>query len=345
MRTSATSTSGRASKEAQFYAPEGDKVRCSLCPHSCLVADGKRGLCGVRENRKGVLYALTYGLASSVHPDPIEKKPFYHFLPGSTSISFGSVGCNLFCLHCQNFSISRAKLGELDMTEITPEDVVRYARSTGSKSVSWTYNEPTIWHEFTTVASKAAHEAGFKANYVTNGYIQEEPLRQLKGLIDAMNIDVKGFRDEFYRSVCGGRLAPVLAASKLAVELGIHVELTYLIIPEHNDSEKEMGEFCRWVVGTLGAHVPVHFSAFHPDYRLTSVASTPNRTMDMAYDLARKAGVDYVYLGNIRAGDRDDTFCPSCGTKAIEREGFSVRGANLRGSRCAKCGADLHIVL
>ncbi len=331
--------------EAEFYAAEGDKVRCSLCPHSCLIADGKRGLCGVREHRAGKLYSLIYGLASSIHPDPIEKKPLFHFLPGSTSISFASIGCNLFCIHCQNYSISKAKFGQFDMTEITPKDVVEYARSTGSRSVSWTYNEPTIWHEFTKEASKAAHEAGLKSNYVTNGYIQEEPLRDLKGVIDAMNIDVKAFREEFYKKICGGKLAPVLRACEVAVGQGTHVELTYLIIPTHNDSEKEMGEFCRWVGDSLGRDVPVHFSAFHPDYKLTSVPRTPDRTMSLAYDLAKRAGIEYVYLGNIYAGDRDDTYCPKCGNRVIERDGFWVRSTDLKGNNCGKCGAQIPLVL
>jgi len=339
------STSGQGRHEAQFYDREGDRVRCSLCPHSCLVADGKRGLCGVRENRGGVLYSLIYGLASSIHPDPIEKKPLFHFLPGTTSISFGSIGCNLFCMHCQNFSISRARFGELDLIEITPEDVISYARTTGARSVSWTYNEPTIWHEFTTVASRAAHEAGLKANYVTNGFIQEAPLRELKGVIDAMNIDVKAFREEFYKKVCGGELAPVLRACELAVELGIHVELTYLIIPGHNDSQDEIDEFCKWVVDSVGRQVPVHFSAFHPDYKLTSVPRTPDKTMSKAYERARAAGIDFVYLGNIWAGEKDDTYCPRCGSRVIEREGFWVRSTNLNGNKCGKCGSDLNLVV
>jgi len=339
------SISGHASSEAQFYSMEGDKVRCSLCPHSCLIADGKRGLCGVREHRSGKLYSLIYGLASSIHPDPIEKKPLFHFLPGSTSISFGSVGCNLFCQHCQNFSISRARVDPLELTEVTPDDVIRYARSSGAKSVSWTYNEPTIWHEFTTVASKAAHGAGLKAIYVTNGFIQEEPLRELKGVIDAMNIDVKGFTESFYKEVCGGKLAPVIRACEIAVELGIHVELTYLVIPEHNDSPDELAKFNRWVVDSLGSHVPVHFSAFHPDYKLTSVPRTSDKALSLAYDIARKAGLEFVYLGNVYAGERDDTFCPKCGEKVIDREGFSVLSTNLTGSKCGKCGTELNVVV
>ncbi len=338
-------TSEHASNEAMFYTRQGEKVKCSLCPHSCLIGDSRRGLCGVRENRSGVLYSLIYGKASSVHPDPIEKKPLFHFLPGSTSISFASIGCNLFCQHCQNFSLSRGRFDDFDLTNLTPEDVVRYARTTNSRSVSWTYNEPTIWHEFTTEASRAAHDAGFKTVYVTNGYIQEEPLRQLKGVIDAMNIDVKAFKESFYRKICGGRLAPVLRACELAVQLGIHVELTYLIIPGENDSDAEMAAFCKWVTDSLRTNIPVHFSAFHPDYKMTSVPSTPASTMKTAYDLAKKAGLEFVYLGNIYAGDRDDTFCPKCGSLAIAREGFYVRHANLNGDRCGKCGADLNLVV
>lgn len=301
-------------------------------------------MCGVREHRAGKLYSLIYGLASSIHPDPIEKKPFFHFMPGTTSISFGSVGCNLFCLHCQNFSISKARVDEFEMTEIAPEDVVRYARQTGAKSVSWTYNEPTIWHEFTLIASKVAHDAGLRTNYVTNGYIQEAPLRELKGVIDAMNIDVKGFREEFYKRVCGGKLEPVLKACTIAREMGIHVELTYLIIPEHNDSEKEIGSFCRWVKESMSADTPVHFSAFHPDYKLRSVPRTPDRTMELAYRLGREEGLDFVYLGNVYAGEKDDTFCPKCGSRVIAREGFWVTDLDLSDGKCGKCGAPLNII-
>jgi pyruvate formate lyase activating enzyme len=337
--------SGRASNEASFYEKEGDKVRCSLCPHSCLIADGKRGLCGVRENRAGVLYSLIYGLASSIHPDPIEKKPLFHFLPGSTSISFGSIGCNLFCLHCQNYSISRARIGDLDLTRIAPEDVVRYARRFEAKSVSWTYNEPAIWHEFTTMASKVAHESGLKTNYVTNGFIQEAPLRELKGVIDAMNIDVKAFRESFYKEICRGRLAPVLRACEIALELGIHVELTYLIIPERNDSEEEIRDFCKWVVDSMRSDVPVHFSAFHPDYKMADLPRTSDHSMLKAYGIAKKEGIEFVYLGNVYAGDKDDTFCPKCSARVIERDGFWIKSTNLKGNKCGKCGASLNLVI
>jgi pyruvate formate lyase activating enzyme len=339
------STSGQGSHEASFYTREGDKVRCSLCPHSCAISEGKRGLCGVRENRSGKLYSLIYGLASSIHPDPIEKKPFFHFLPGSTAISFGSVGCNLFCLHCQNYSISRARVDEFDLTPITPDEVIKYAKMAGAESVSWTYNEPTIWHEFTTVASRAAHGAGLKTNYVTNGYIQEEPLRALKGVIDAMNIDVKAFTEEFYKKVCGGKLAPVLKSCQLAVELGMHVEVTYLIIPEHNDSVEEIGRFSKWVFDSLGPEIPVHFSAFHPEYKMTRLQRTPDKTMSAAYEVAKKAGLEFVYLGNVYARDKDDTFCPKCGSLVIQREGFNAEPVDLKDGKCGRCGADLNMIV
>jgi len=228
---------------------------------------------------------------------------------------------------------------------MTPQDVVKQARLHGAESISWTYNEPTIWHEFTTDASLVSHDAGLKTSYVTNGYINEAPLRELSGIIDAMNIDVKAFREGFYREVCGGHLSPVLRSCELAVKLGIHVELTYLIVPGHNDSSEEIGEFVAWVSDSLSTDTPVHFSAFHPDYRLVDVPRTPLKTMNTAFEVAKKAGLDFVYLGNIHAGDRDDTFCPSCGSLVIQRDGFSSSVRGLRNGLCAKCGASLNMVV
>lgn len=338
------SISDRGSHEAKFYETEGERVRCLLCPHACLISDGRRGICGVRENRAGKLYSLIYGLASSIHPDPIEKKPLFHFMPGTTSLSFGSFGCNLTCRHCQNYSISRASVDDGGLMPISPKDVVLRAKESGAESVSWTYNEPIIWHEFTTVASKAAHDAGLKTSYVTNGFISEEPLRELKGTIDAMNIDVKAFKEDFYKKVCGGRLAPVLKTCKIAADLGIHVELTYLVIPGYNDSQEEIANFSRWVANSVGRETPVHFSAFHPDYRLRDVERTPITTMDLAFDSAVAAGLEFVYIGNVHAGDRESTHCPKCGALVIKREGFYIRKVALKGNRCADCGGSMNIV-
>ncbi len=339
------STSDRASHEARHYESLGDKVRCLLCPHECLISDGSHGICGVRENRGGKLYSMIYGLASSIHPDPIEKKPLFHFLPGTTALSLGSVGCNFRCRHCQNYSISRASPSDIPLRPITPEDVVRLARDADAKSISWTYNEPTIWHEFTTEASVAAHSAGLKTSYVTNGYISEEPLAELNGVIDAMNIDVKAFREEFYKDVCGGQLAPVLRTCETAVRTGIHVELTYLIIPGYNDSEEEIGEFSSWVRDTLGESVPVHFSAFHPDFELTDTPRTPMNTMNRAFEIATEAGLAFVYIGNVHAADKENTHCPRCGDIAIRREGFFVERITSDCGKCARCGESLNLIV
>jgi pyruvate formate lyase activating enzyme len=310
-----------------------------------MIPDGKRGICGVRENRAGRLYSLIYGLASSIHPDPIEKKPLFHFLPGTISLSLASVGCNLSCRHCQNYSISRASPDDGGLVSISPKDIIARARESGAESVSWTYNEPIIWHEFTTEASRAIHDAGLKTNYVTNGYISEEPMRELGSVIDAMNIDVKAFRDEFYKQVCGGKLAPVLRSCELARELGVHVELTYLVIPGYNDSESEIDEFSKWVVDSVGRDTPVHFSAFHPDYRLTEADMTPIQTLDRAYDSAVRSGLEFVYVGNVRAGYKENTRCPDCGALLIERSGFHLSKMALSEGRCVKCGREVNVVL
>ncbi len=337
------SISGPDRHEARFYSEEGGKVRCTLCPHSCLIPEGRTGRCGVRLAQSGRLYSLIYGLASSVHPDPIEKKPLYHFLPGSTALSFGSVGCNLMCLHCQNHSISRADPRTTSLERILAEDVPHLAAKCAASSVSWTYNEPTIWHEFTVEASQRAHEAGLKTSYVTNGFIQEAPLKELQGVIDAMNIDVKSFSERFYHNICGGSLAPVLDTCRQAVRMGIHVELTYLVIPDHNDSESELSEFASWVASDLGREIPVHFSAFHPDYKLLGTPRTPMATLETAHRVARREGLEFVYLGNVRSGEWDDTHCPECGALLIERDGFATRRILLNGSSCPVCSREIPV--
>ncbi|MDI6917151.1 MAG: AmmeMemoRadiSam system radical SAM enzyme, partial [Thermoplasmatales archaeon] len=266
-------------KEAMFYEKKDDKIRCLLCPHKCLIPEGKRGICGVRENRKGVLYSLIYGEASSITPDPIEKKPLYHFYPGSTVLSFGTVGCNFRCRHCQNYSISQAKYGFYPLERITPEEIISKAKKYNCRGIAWTYNEPTIWYEFTYDVSRIAKEKNLYTVYVTNGYINEEPLKKIAPCLDAMNIDVKSMNEEFYHKICGGALSPVLRTTELAKKLGIHVELTYLIIPGHNDDESEIKEFCRWVKNNAEGGTPVHFSRFYPHYKMSSLPPTSMETM------------------------------------------------------------------
>lgn len=332
--------------EARFWNKlEGSKVQCVLCPISCKISEGKMGLCGVRENKDGKLYTLIYGKASSVANDPIEKKPLFNFHPGTSALSFGTVGCNLKCIFCQNYTISQVQYGSIPMRDVAPEDVVPLVERYGSAGVAWTYNEPTIWHEFTYDSSKLVKKAGYYSVYVTNGYINEDPLTELAPYLDAMNVDVKAFNEEFYRKLCKGRLQPVLDTCIRAEELGIHVELTKLVVTHENDSPEETRDFCRWIVDNLGEETPVHFSRFHPDYRMRDRPATPMEALDRAYDIAKAEGLEYVYIGNIPHDPRENTYCPHCGAVVIERFGFSIGEKNLVGKTCASCGKELKMVV
>jgi pyruvate formate lyase activating enzyme len=298
----------------------------------------------VRENRGGKLFTLIYGKASSVANDPIEKKPLYHFHPGTNALSFGSVGCNLKCLFCQNYTISQVKYGSIPMRDVASEDVLPLVERYGSAGVAWTYNEPSIWHEFTYDASKLVKEAGYYSVYVTNGYINEDPLREIAPYLDAMNVDIKSFTEDFYRKLCKGRLQPVLDTCIVARELGIHIELTKLVVPDSNDSPEETKEFCRWVVDNLGDGTPVHFSRFHPDYKMRDRKKTPMEALDASFEIAQEEGLKYIYVGNIPHDARENTYCPDCGGVVIERWGFSIGETNMDGNKCSACGAELDIV-
>lgn len=332
-------------KEARFWHREGEKVRCLLCPHRCLIPDGRRGICRVRENRDGKLYTLIYGSASSIAVDPIEKKPFYHFYPGSCALSFGTAGCNFSCKHCQNHTISMVRPEDIYLRELEVEEPARLAKQYGCRGISWTYNEPTIWHEFTLDASKIAKKEGLYVTYVSNGYINEDPFREIGKYLDGINIDVKAFDEDFYRNISGARLEPVLNTCILAKELDIHLEITYLIIPTKNDSIEEIGKFCDWVIDSLGADIPVHFTRFYPHYKMLNLQPTPFETLMGAFDLAKKSGLKFVYLGNVHHGDYENTYCPNCGNLLIERYGFSATMKGLEGDRCERCRERINIVL
>jgi pyruvate formate lyase activating enzyme len=331
-------------REAMFWSELGNgKVQCELCPHRCKLSEGRRGICGVRENIGGKLHTLIYGLGTSAHPDPIEKKPLYHFHPGSMVMSFGTVGCNFKCLHCQNYTISQEGPDDRRLARFSIEDVVSLTRRSNCSGVAWTYNEPTIWYEFTYDGSRAAKAEGLYSVYVSNGYINEEPLKKIAPYIDAMNIDVKAGNDDFYKKVCKGERQRVLETCERAHKLGILVELTYLVIPDLNDSEDEIRAFAEWAVQYLSSEVPIHFSRFHPDFMLTDKGRTPMGTMTMAYDIAKKAGAQYVYLGNVSHGTFENTYCPECGTLLLERFGFSADKVGLVGDECVKCGKEIPI--
>lgn len=306
-----------------FYeVKDNEKVVCLLCPHNCVIREGKRGSCGVRENRGGKLFTLVYGSVSSMAVDPIEKKPLFHFYPGSCIFSISTVGCNLHCQNCQNWQISQVSVESGFTRDFSPEEIVRRVEGSGSKSIAYTYNEPFIWYEFVFDVAKLAHQRGIMNVLVTNGYIMEEPLRKIASYIDAANVDVKSMRDEFYKKICKApSVKPVLDAVLVMKEEGIHVELTYLIIPTLNDSEEEIREFARWVKENAGVDTPVHFSRFFPHYKLSDLPPTPPSTVAKAWRLAKEEGLHYVYMGNM-PGEGEDTYCPSCGEKVIERYGL-----------------------
>jgi pyruvate formate lyase activating enzyme len=334
----------RMKKEALFWKQLKDEtVQCLLCPHHCVLAPEKVGICGVRKNKQGTLFSLIYQACSSVADDPIEKKPLYHFHPGSLVLSLGSVGCTFRCTHCQNYQISMSRPEDLPLCDIPADQLSHIAREHGCQGIAWTYNEPTIWHEYTLEAARMVKKEGLYTVYVTNGYIEEEPLRQLAPFLDAMNIDVKAFHDEFYRTVCKANLDPVLQTCERAKQLGIHLELTYLIIPGLNDDASELQQFCHWIAEKLGADTPVHFSRFHPDYQMKNHQATPTSSLLKCQGIAKGEGLQFVYLGNIPHGDYDNTYCPSCKTLLIERYGFSAHITGMSRGKCSHCNAIIPI--
>lgn len=328
----------------QWSPREEGAVQCSLCSHRCTIREGKTGICGVRRNEGGVLSATTYGKVSAEAVDPIEKKPLYHFLPGTLSYSLGSIGCNFHCEHCQNWHISRAEPDVSRLRDLSPEEGVRRAREAGCASISWTYNEPTIWHEYTLDMGTLARREGLGTVYVTNGFITEEALRELSPMLMAYRVDIKSFSDEFYRKVCGARLQPVLDSAIVARELGMHIEVVNLVIPGHNDNPDETGALIRWIVDHLGPETPVHFTRFHPDYHMKDRNATPIAVLEQIYHQARELGLRFPYLGNVYPHPFESTYCPRCGALCIERRGFSAVFRNVSGRTCTKCGERIEYV-
>jgi pyruvate formate lyase activating enzyme len=328
----------------QYEKEEEGAVQCSLCSHRCRIAAGRHGICGVRINRDGTLYAGSYGKISAEAVDPIEKKPLFHFLPGTASYSLGSVGCNFHCKHCQNWHISAATLENGPLRSLSPEEGVKRALDHGCASIAWTYNEPTIWHEYALDMGNLAREYGLGTVYVTNGYITEEALRELAPMLTAFRVDIKAFRDSFYREVCGAHLQPVLDATIVAHELGMHVEIVTLVIPGLNDSAAEMDELISWVIEHLGPDIPMHFTRFHPDYKMLDITATPVATLERIYKQARSLGLRYPYLGNVFGHEYENTCCPKCGALCIERSGYALRFGALSDGKCTECGERIPIV-
>lgn len=326
-------------REALYYETLADgKVRCHLCPHNCTIADGKTGVCGVRVNRKGVLYTEIYGEVSSIAMDPIEKKPLYHFYPGSYILSIGTVGCSFHCDFCQNYTISQNPQHPTDY--IAPEELVRLARQRGSIGVAYTYSEPFIWFEYVIDCCKLIRESGLKNVFVTNGYINPDPLKELLKLSDAFNIDLKSMNEDFYRRVIGGKLAAVMATiEEVSKHPRIMLEVTTLVIPGHNDSDGEMEKLSDFLA-SLRKDIPYHLSAYYPMYKFTA-PPTPLQTLQRLQKIARQR-LQYVYLGNV--GGASNTYCPSCNALLIERYGYSIRRVNYHDGTCKSCGSVVPII-
>ena len=318
--------------QALYWERKGSNVICKLCPHHCTIQEGKLGLCGVRKNEHGVLQSLVYENVSAVSLDPIEKKPLHHFFPGSSVLSFGTVGCNLACAHCQNADIAQtfSSFGE----QYTVQKLV----TNDYPLIAATYNEPTIYYEFMLSAFKAARERKKKTIMVSNGFIEEKPLRALLGFLDAANIDLKG-SDTFYCSTCRGRLDPVQQTISLLHQAGVWLELTYLLIPTKNDNKEDIRLLFSWIVETVGKDVPLHISAFYPMHKIKDVQRTSIRQLNMAYDIATSLGIHFVYVGNV-VDDRTNTYCPQCKTLLIEREKFQVN-VHAKGGVCPTCSTVL----
>ncbi|MFO7956370.1 MAG: AmmeMemoRadiSam system radical SAM enzyme [Candidatus Brocadiia bacterium] len=329
--------------EALAWEPmDGARVHCMLCPRECIVPDGGRGACGVRENRGGTYRSLVYARAAAAHVDPIEKKPLFHVLPGGRAFSIATAGCNVECQFCQNWRLSQSLPEDLHTQYLPPDKVVEGARKHDCEAVAFTYNEPTVFYEYTLDTARAAREAGVHAVTISNGFIQADPMKRLCEYLSAVKVDLKAFTEDFYRRyVRGGRLKPVLETIKRVHGLAKHLELVILLIPGLNDSEDEIREMSRWVANEVGPDVPMHFSRCHPAYKMTNLARTPERTVVRAREIAVEEGIHYAYVGNLPGHEYESTFCHSCGEKIISRYAFHVEKLAIKDGECAHCGAAI----
>ncbi len=326
------------SREASWYRKlDEGRVECQLCPRGCRVAPAERGACGVRENRAGIYHTLVHSLASAVHVDPVEKKPFFHVLPGARALSFAAAGCNVECRFCQNWEISQFRPEQVRGVWLPPQALAAAARRAGAPLLAATYSEPVVFWEYVRDAADAAREVGVRSVVVSNGYIQERPLREVLPRLAAVKIDLKAFSERFYRDVVRGELKPVLETLERIRGAGVWLEIVVLLVPGLNDSEAEIHAMARWVRRTLGQDVPVHFSRFHPTYRLTNLPPTPLETLERAVAAARAEGLHYVYLGNVPGHADESTRCHACGEVVIRRVGFTVASNNLLDGRCPGC--------
>ena len=332
--------------EAMLYEQKSDKkIQCQLCHHQCVLKEGKRGLCSVRENRGGILHTLVYDRIVARHVDPIEKKPLFHFFPGTLAYSIGTVGCNFRCRFCQNSDIAQMATdhgGRIMGNRVTPEDMVAKALQAGCKSIAYTYTEPTVFFELALDTAKLAHQNGLKNVFVTNGYMSAKALEAICPYLDAANVDLKAFSEDFYKSMCRAHLDPVLETLRQMKTLDIFVEVTTLLIPGLNDKSAELSELAAFIAKDLGSETPWHVSRFHPCYRLMDRPQTPVETLLQARQIGLEAGLKYVYTGNVPGESSECTYCYQCGSRLVNRRGFLVSENRIRQNQCPDCGAIIH---
>ncbi len=322
-------------KEAILYEKVDNALNCKICQRRCIISPGKTGFCQMRENVDDKIYSLNYAAVSSAAVDPIEKKPLFHFYPGSMVFSLGSVGCNFRCRHCQNWGISQAELENIPTRDMLPEDAIRLTKEYECKSIAWTYNEPTMWFEYTLDSAKIARKEDIKTIYVTNGYMSEESFQEIKPYLDAANIDLKGMTEKFYQDLCEARLEPVLDTIVKMHDAKIHIEITNLMIPGYNDSDEDIRSLVKFMADEVGVEVPLHFTRFFPQYQMQELPPTEIKYLEKAHKIARDAGMKYVYIGNV----------PTADETVIQRDGFSVMSDKIKETRkCPRCKADIDIV-
>ena len=329
--------------EAMFYKKLDDKkVLCELCPRYCVIVPGKRGFCRNRENQNGTLYSVVYNHPCTINVEPIEKAPFYHFLPGMMRLTLATASCNQRCKYCQNWEISQKSVEELQNYDMTPEDIVKTAQAQNLKIICFTYTEPMVFYEYMYDIAKLARKAGIKTAVVSGGYVNPEPLKELCTVVDAIKIDLKGFDEEFYEDVCGSHLEPVLEACKVVKNSGGHFEIVNLVVPTLNDDTNKIKAMCQWIKDSLGTDIPIHFTRFYPQYKLQNLPPTPITTLEQAVKIGQTTGLKYVYIGNVAGHEYDNTYCPKCHKMLIQRQGFSILENNIVNSKCKFCGTKIY---
>jgi pyruvate formate lyase activating enzyme len=327
--------------EAFHYETEGRDVQCQLCPHQCYLSPGDRSVCRARVNIGGKLYSLSYGNPCSINVDPIEKKPLFHFYPGTSIYSIAAAGCNFRCLNCQNWEISQRRPEDLEHAELFPADVVKETKKRGLNLIAYTYSEPTSFYEYMHDTAMLAKEAGIKSVLISNGYINEMPLLELARFIDGANINLKSFDDRIYQSLNGGTLEPVLNTFKTLHEEGVWFEMTTLVVPTYIEDKDMIKRMCGWILKELGPDYPLHFIRFHPDYKLTRLPPTPIATLETFREIAMKEGIRYVYVGNVPGHEGEHTYCHNCKKILIERNGYLLKQVNMENGKCEFCGTSI----